>query len=351
MNFSTMTEDQAVEYYNKHSPAWRKTLTRFTGFLRMMYGQVFKAFASVHVHEMSNNDNVVLNSDDEINVVSFDGPQLAKIKRFIEELDVHNDLHNLAEYVKRLEELGQRNPKLQKIYADSNRLYKNLQTAYTQSLKAAQEIAHDSIPDNVGSIFTSVQKSLKKFGNFPSYIIVGVENDVIDFVQTTDVSTMVREDSHQETLSVVVTCRLNPTDSEFALRTFVNVSDRLALPFRYNLGTGVDSTLFKKNFEKVVKRELALHHVVAFAAPEPMKIDPVEVEKALTSIEGVTSVSFTENAIEFIIPDRNRSTVGQVIRKLRTFKEISKMEKSGHHVNVTDPANDGRFKFVMVRKL
>lgn len=355
MNFSKMDDKQLISYFHDNQSAWRKMLTRFAGFLRMMYSSVHSAFASgVTGLDMSGMDGSVdTASGKEITFQSFDGPTKAKAEKFIEELDMHNDLHNLTEYVEHLQKLSEKSPELEKVFREAVRLHSMATKAYHRSLRGAQEMARDTIPDKVGEYFDYVQKHLKSFGSFPSYGIVGVKGNVVDFVQTTDISEMPREDDHSTHLVIVTTCRLEPTENEFSLRVFVNVLDRLALPFKYNLGTEVTSPLnaFKTKIGKYIKRELAMHNVVSFAAPEPLKLDAVEVESALSAIDGVESVSFEDNAISFAIPSRDRGVVGQVIRKLRTFKEISKMEKNGHHVNVTDPAGDGLFRFTMVRKL
>lgn len=359
MKFADMSDKQLVSYFNDNAKTWRKVLTKLTGFLRLMYDGVFKAFASedgVTSRELGNGAEHVDTASGkvEIEMEKFDGPALAKIQRFIDELDTHNDLHNLSEYVAHLEKVGKRSPELQKIYVEAQRLHNNAAKAYRRSLKAAQEIAHDTLPDAVGAHFAHVQKYFKtEDAYYPSYGIVGVQGETVDFVQTTDISSM-EHDGQQGQLSVVVTCRMEPTENEFKLTVYLNILDRLALPFRYNLGTQIKSSgikEFRQQFNKLIKRELALHHVVSFAAPEKLNLDATEVENALMAIDGVSTVSFEDNAIVFDAAGSDRSVVGRVIRKLRSFKEISKMEKNGHHVNVTDAEGDGLFRFTMVRKL
>src|SRR5690606_26373462 len=145
---------------------------------------------------------------------------------------------------------------------------------YETAIEEMTKIAEGHVPDSVGALFKEVSKILNKRAkagneNEPDYYLhVGVKGDDTDFVYNADLTDWART-TEEDKLLLVTTVRVTPESDSFRVRVFVNVLDRIALPFKYSLGTEIQADTiakFRTQFNDEVENELALHDVAIFLA-------------------------------------------------------------------------------------
>jgi hypothetical protein len=365
-----MTPEQAAKYYNKRKSSYRRLLSKFTSLLRIFFGKSSRSniatASSVKVREVRGGADSKGGAGGfglSVQKVKMPGPrQLQKsldaleMRESIDELDAIIDKCNATE-----------NEGMKALVKDMIKNRNALVEVYTEALHAMSEMSDSAIPDEVGDLFKRIQKyfdgvekthiagrkkehaeavkAAKDAGlseptepdedELAYYLNIGTKDGGVDFVLNCDVTHWRNfSEGFHKALTVVVTARLEPTETAFAIRTYVNILDRVALPYLYNLGTeikGENTAAIAKNFVSNIDREIARHDVVMFAAKADLAgLDATEVTTRLSAIKGVSGVTVEANEVILEFPDNDRNVQEAVLSVFRGLPVIKALIKKGY---------------------
>lgn len=365
-----MTPEQAAKYYNKRKSSYRRMLSKFTSLLRIFFGKSFRSkvatASSVKVREVRGGSDGKGGAGGfglTVQHVKVPGPR--QLQKSLDALQMRGAIDELDGIITKCSETENEGMKALVKDMISNR--NALVEVYTEALHAMSEMSDSSIPDEVGDLFKRIQKyfdgvekthvagrkkahadavKAAKDAGLPEptepeedelayYLNIGTKDGAIDFVLNCDVTHWRNfSEGFHKALAVVITARLEPTESAYTIRTYVNILDRVALPYLYNLGTeikGENTAAIAKNFAKDIDREIARHDVVMFAAKAELDgLDATEVTTRLSAIEGVTGVTVENNEVILEFPDNDREIQAQVIRVFDGIPAIKALLKKGY---------------------
>lgn len=351
--YSHLSDEELYAQYKKNLPRYRKMISKLTGLLKSFFGRVFSAIAADSIIDVSGSDGG--STGESLRITGFKAPSKAKLKQYLEALDLVDALDVIDETYNRLKNSS--NPALKKQAPEIKRTLDALNKAYNEALSALTDVTNKSIPDNVGKIFKEAEEALKSIdekGAADVFVYVGAkEGRGVHFTQILDISDWERE-SETPILAVVVTAALEEEDDSYTMHVYVNVHDRNVLPFRYNLGKEIEGNSINaivKELPTAISFELALHNVVAVVAPAPLAgIDATEITDLLTGIEGVSGVSVLDNAIEVEIPSDSRDVITPVLRILNTYRPIKKLLSQGYSQSFVQ-VDDGFYRYRLSKKV
>lgn len=348
-----MDDAQLAAYFEKRAPLYRRALARLTSFISNLTGRIFRnknlATASdVIINVSGGGEEGSADKGNSLTVQKFDHPGPRKLAGYIDALEQIEFMGELDYQITRYADTENKTLQKQQKYRLS--LYNGLVESYTEAMQAMNDFAKNKLPDPVGNLFKTAKKyfSAKEaefVANYAEthdgaepdnvldfYINVGVKDSVIDIVFNADVSHWPRESS--EGLMVgVITVRLQPTEDAFTMRAYANVLDRVALPFRYNIGTemkGADISAIGKKIPKTFDMELASHNLITFMAPVQLKLDETEITERLSRIEGVSGVVVNDDNVTVEMGDKDRNAHAQVMRALDSIPFIKKLIRDGY---------------------
>src|SRR5690606_15054700 len=330
-----MSDEELLSYYEKRVPLYRRALARLTSLIRNVFGRLFKATAASTIN-ISGGGGGPVSGSGTLQVDAFRAPSQKKLQEYIDVLDQIDFIEELGYFLERAKASGT------KVMMDRGReaarLYNAMVDAYETAIEEMTKIAEGHVPDSVGALFKEVSKILNKRAkagneNEPDYYLhVGVKGDDTDFVYNADLTDWART-TEEDKLLLVTTVRVTPESDSFRVRVFVNVLDRIALPFKYSLGTEIQADTiakFRTQFNDEVENELALHDVAIFLAPVKLKIDPTELETALEGTAGLKGIHVQDDRITFEIPEGKdqKSVIAKVVRHLNSHKNIKKLVRA-----------------------
>lgn len=348
-----MTPEQAAKYYNKRKNSYRRLLSKFTSLLRIFFGKAFRSnvatASSVKVREVRGGSDSKGGAGGyglTVQKVKVPGPrQLQKNLDALEMREAIDELDGIIDKCSATENEG-----MKALVKDMIKNRNALAEVYAEALHAMSEMADSAIPDEVGDLFKRIQKyfdGVEKShadnraegdtaeDELAYYLNIGNKDGAIDFVLNCDVTHWRNfSEGFHKALVVVVTARLEPTETAFTIRTYVNILDRVALPYLYNLGTeikGENTAAIAKNFVKNIDREIARHDVVMFAAKADLTgLDATEVTTRLSAIKGVSGVTVESNEVILEFPDNDRDVQEAVLSVFRSLPAIKALIKKGY---------------------
>lgn len=347
-----MTPEQAAKYYNKRKSSYRRLLSKFTSLLRIFFGKAFRSkvatASSVKVREVRGGSDSKGGAGGyglTVQKIKMPGPR--QLQKNIDALEMRGAIDELDAIIDKCS--ATENEGMKALVKDMIKNRNALAEVYAEALHAMSEMSDNVMPDEVGDLFKRIQKyfdGMEKThvenraegeeaeDELAYYINVGAADGGIDFVLNCDVTHWRNfSEGFHKALVVVVTARLEPTESAFAIRTYVNILDRVALPYLYNLGTeikGENTAAIAKNFVKDIDREIARHDVVMFATKADLNLDATEVTTRLSAIEGVSGVNVEENEVILEFPDDDREIQAQVIRIFDGLPQVKALLKKGY---------------------
>lgn len=348
-----MTPEQAAKYYNKRKGAYRRLLSKFTSLLQIFFGKAFRSkvatASSVKVREVRGGAEGGKGpaSGFGLTVQKIKMPGNRQLQKNLDALEMRGSIDELDAIIEKCS--GTENEGMKALVKDMLKNRNALVDVYAEALHAMSEMADNVIPDAVGDLFKRIQKyfdGLEKAhvdnraegeeaeDELAYYINVGTKDGAIDFVMNCDVTHWRNfSEGFHKALVVVVTARLEPSESAFTLRSFVNILDRVALPNLYNVGTeikGENTATIAKNFVANIDREIARHDVVMFATKADLNLDATEVTTRLSAIEGVSGVTVEPNEVILEFPDNDREIQAQVIRVFDALPSVKALLKKGY---------------------
>jgi hypothetical protein len=347
-----MTPEQAAKYYNKRKSSYRRLLSKFTSLLRIFFGKAFRSkvatASSVKVREVRGGSDSKGGAGGfglTVQKIKMPGPR--QLQKNIDALEMRGAIDELDAIIDKCKETE--NEGMKALVKDMLKNRNALVEVYTEALHAMSEMSDNVMPDEVGDLFKRIQKYFdgmekahvegraegeEEEDELAYYINIGAKDGGIDFVLNCDVTHWRNfSEGFHKALVVVVTARLEPTESAYAIRTYVNILDRVALPYLYNLGTeikGENTAAIAKNFIKDIDREIARHDVVMFATKADLNLDATEVTTRLSAIEGVSGVTVEDNEVILEFPDDNRDIQAQVIRIFDGLPQVKALLKKGY---------------------
>lgn len=347
-----MTPEQAAKYYTKRKSSYRRLLSKFTSLLRIFFGKAFRSkvatASSVKVREVrggADSKGGVGGYGLTVQKIKMPGPR--QLQKNIDALEMRGSIDELDAIIDKCS--ATENEGMKALVKDMIKNRNALAEVYAEALHAMSEMSDNVMPDEVGDLFKRIQKyfdGMEKAhvegraegeeaeDELAYYINVGTKDGAIDFVLNCDVTHWRNfSEGFHKALVVVVTARLEPTETAFAIRTYVNILDRVALPYLYNLGTeikGENTSAIAKNFVKDIDREIARHDVVMFATKADLNLDATEVTTRLSAIEGVSGVNVEENEVILEFPDDDREIQAQVIRIFDGLPQVKALLKKGY---------------------
>lgn len=300
-----MNDEELLGYARKRMPLYRRLMSRAKSFLTSLLGRgAMKATAADYKVDVSGDGK--LKSGGSIKLSNFKAPSFTKLKQHISALQDSDALDELTYIVGRL---NSSENKLMK--AEAKRMMPMLQAmteAFNNSLEALENIADKHIPVEVADVFAEAEKAVtvimaayaedEKIDLLGS-VLVGSEDDHIDFVQYFDVT-----EYTENRLQVVITCSLTAVGSEYVMSRHVTVLDRFQGPFAYDVGEATT------DIAKSVKSALAVHGVIANIGALTLKIDETRIQRALNKLDFVTKVEFAPKAISVYVKG-NKKTFDQ----------------------------------------
>lgn len=335
-----MSDAQLAKYFEKKQPLYRRALSKLTSLLKLFFGRVFSATASDEVLNMSGGVGAINVSGGSpkgggnhgLTVEKFKAPGKRALKGYIDALETIDFINVLQYEMERAAASEDKN--LRSKLKEMEKLRNGLIDGYTNAMEAMETVAQKHIPDAVGALFQGAQdiaaKLLPEDFELYNYVYVGVEGEEADFVLNMDLT----EDEDQKSL-IVVTARLVPKDDHFEIRCYINHLDKMALPGRYNLGTALEGTDVKslvKKMKPAIEHEISMTNVIGLLGAIAIPVDETEIEKKLTSIDGITGVSFEHDdegisEIHFEVP--GISTGDEVAKSARAaaFRVVSSHTK------------------------
>lgn len=368
---SKMGADALKKYANKRMSSWRTALSELTSLVRAFTSKVFSAFASDEFSDVdkidvsggagAENTKVLHAGSESLRVAKYDAPSPKKLQTLLDKLDTLNHIYEIGDVVESLRKIGDKESL--KMADNFDRLRDQMIDAYEKALHSMTDIAENDIPEVIGKLQQSFQKYFdemdKTHGGEESegiayYVNVGVQGDHIDFVINADLTHWPRAE-HGDSLLGVMTCRLEPDAGEYKLRVFATVLDRIGLAGRYNVGKemeGKTAGAVMQKLKATIDHELAIHEVVRTIAPLDLSdyIDETELTTLLTSIDGVTAVSFEGDYIEIEIPGSDRGVVGQAMRVITARPKISKLIKRDKYQPRMSPEGNDHWQFSLSKR-
>lgn len=364
-----MTPEQAAKYYNKRKGSYRRLLSKFTSLLRIFFGKAFRSnvatASSVKVREVRGGSDSKGGAGGfglTVQKVKVPGPR--QLQKNLDALEMRGSIDELDAIIDKCS--ATENAGMKALVKDMIKNRNALAEVYAEALHAMSEMSDSAVPDEVGDLFKRIQKyfdgvekthvearkkehadavkAAKESGQpepeepdedeLAYYLNVGVKDGAVDFVLNCDVTHWRSfSEGFHKALVVVITARLEPTETAFDIRTYVNILDRVALPYLYNLGTeikGENTAAIAKNFAKDIDREIARHDVVMFAAKADLDLDATEITTRLSAIEGVSGVTVEPNEVILEFPDNDREIQAQVIRVFDGVPGIKALLKKGY---------------------
>lgn len=364
-----MTPEQVAKYYKNRKPFYRRLLSKFTSLLKMFFGKTFRtnvATASgvrVSTVRGGNDDGQSANGYG-LTVQKLKIPGKRQLQKNLDALGMRDALDELEAMLVAMRD--SENKSLNAIFEDMKHNHTALTAAYEESLHAMAEVAEGFIPDEVNDIFMRVKKYFDKMekahvkqrdeahkaavkaakdAGLPApkqeeedelayYLNVGTRDGGMDFVLNCDITHWRNVvDGVHKALLVVVTVRAEPTETAHSLKAYVNILDRVALPYLNNLGTeipGGGTADIGGKFTSMIDREIARHNVVLFATKAELKLDATEVQTVLGKIEGVTGVTVEPNEVILEFPDNDRAIQTEVLRVLGNLRQVKALVKKGY---------------------
>ena len=347
-----MTPEQAAKYYKNRKSTYRRILSKFTSLLRIFFGKTFRnniAIASeVKVREVRGGSGGAGQSGGyglTVQKLKMPGKRelqknldALKMRDAIDEIDACIDACTVTE-----------NKGMNALVKDMTKSRNALASVYAESLHAMSEMSDSFIPDEVGDLFKRIQKYFDGMekehveargetdgaeDELAYYINIGVKDGGMDFVMNCDI-THWRDvvEGHHKALCVVITVRVDPTETAYGIKAYVNILDRIALPYLYNLGSeisGENTSALAKNFVKNIDREIARHNVVLFATKADLGLDATEVQTLLSKIEGVSGVVVENDEVVLEFPDDDRAIQTEVMKVLGNLREVKALVKKGY---------------------
>jgi len=347
-----MTPEQAAKYYKNQKSSYRRILSKFTSLLRIFFGKTFRnnvATASeVKVREVrGGSDGGGGAGGYGLTVQKLKIPGKRQLQKNLDALEMRGAIDELDAIIEKCS--STENAGMKALVKDMIKNRNALVEVYTEALHAMSEMSDSFIPDEVGDLFKRIQKYFDGMekehveargetdgaeDELAYYINIGAKDGGMDFVMNCDI-THWRDivEGHHKALCVVITARLEPSESVFGIKVFVNILDRIALPYLYNLGTeikGENTSAIAKNFAKNIDREIARHNVVLFATKAELGLDATEVQTLLSKIEGVSGVVVEPSEVIVEFPDDNREIQTEVMRVLGGLREVKALVKKGY---------------------
>ena len=347
---ANMTPEQAAKYYRNRQGYFRRMLSKFTSLLRIFFGKSFRGHvataSAVNVIEVRGGETGdVSTTNYGLTVQKFKVPGKRVLQKSLDALEMRDAIDELDAIIDKCQQ--SENAGMKALVKDMIKNRNALASTYEEALHAMTELADNNIPDEVNDLFKRVQKYFDNIekqhvaqneneteDELAYYINIGTKEGAVDFVMNCDITHWrdVTAGFHKA-LVVVVTARLEPTDAGYAIKSFVNILDRVALPYLYNLGTeikGDNIATIGKNFAKNIDREIARHNVVMFATKAELNVDATEVQTKLSAIEGVSGVVVDPTEIVLEFPDNDRQIQTQVLKVLSNLREIKALVKKGY---------------------
>uniref|UniRef100_A0AB39CDX6 Uncharacterized protein n=1 Tax=Pseudomonas phage HRDY3 TaxID=3236930 RepID=A0AB39CDX6_9VIRU len=347
-----MTPEQAAKYYKNRKSTYRRLLSKFTSLLRFFFGKSFRSnvatASEVKVREVRDGSGGGGSSAGYgLSVQKLKIPGKRQLQKNLDALEMRGAIDELDAIIDQCS--ATENAGMKALVKDMIANRNALAEVYTEALHAMSEMSENFIPDEVGDLFKRIQKyfdSMEKNhveargetdeneDELAYYINVGTKDGGMDFVLNCDITHWrnVTEGFHKA-LCVVVTVRVEPNESAFSFKSYVNILDRVALPYLYNLGseiTGENTSAVAKNFVKNIDREIARHNVVLFATKADLNLDATEVQTRLSKIEGVSGVVVEPNEVVLEFPDDNREIQTEVMKVLGNLREVKALVKKGY---------------------
>jgi len=347
-----MSPEQLIKYYKGQKSGYRRLLSKFTSLLRFFFGKNHRSnvatASEVKVRTVRGGEGGGSNKNAGLGltVQKLKMPGKRELQKNLDALQLRDkidELDKMIELCKASEHKG-----MNALVKDQVAMYNAMLEVYTETLHAMSELADNFVPDEVGDIFKRVQKYFDKMekqhaaqsaesdedDELAYYINVGVKDGGMDFILNCDITHWRNyvEGVHKA-LVVVITVRAEPTETAFNFKTYVNILDRVALPYLYNLGTeipGDDTAAIGGKFTSMIDREIARHNVVLFAVKADLKVDQTEVQTLLSKIDGVSGVMVEPNEIVVEFPEGNRDIQMAVLNTLNGLREVKALTKKGY---------------------
>lgn len=365
--FEKMSDAAMAKYFDKQKPFYRRALAKLTSLLKLFFGRVFQAFASDEVIEVSGGAGAGKGkgkggTSGSLTVEKFKAPGKRALKGYIDALETIGFIEDLAYQQDRAAASEDKN--LRKQLPEITKLRDAMIDAYTAAMDAMESVAQKHIPDAVGSIFHGAQETARKLlpedKELFNYVYVGVEGEEADFVLNIDLT----EDEENKSL-IAVTARLIPQNDHFEIRCYINHLDKMALPGRYNLGTAIEGKDVKdivKKMKPAIEHEISMTHVIGLLGAIAFPIDETEIEQKISSIDGVSGVSFDSEdegivAIHFEIPgiatgdEVAKSARAAAFRVIRSSSKVKRMvERERYSLSLTGDDDSDTCTVTLVHK-
>lgn len=324
--YAHLSDDEALALFKSKRPFYQRTLSKLNSLLRTFLGRVFSAFAA------STYD--VGGGAETLELSGFKVPPKAKLAGYLDAIATQDDLNDLSELCDRL--ASSKLPAMKEQAKAAKKLYNALFSAYQEALDALEEMTQKHLPDAVGKIFKVAQSVIesKSEDAYTSHTaIVGVKDDVVDFVQASDVSMWERSDKSESMLNVVITVRLRPTENSYTTTVYVTTLDRMPIPFKYELGTSIgsgDARKLKKDLDEAIQHEMAHNDVSAVLGNVDLTVDDVEIRAILEDLPGIVDFSVFDDSIQVEFDSDDRSNIGNVVRALNNYRKIKELIRKNH---------------------
>lgn len=289
-----LTDDQLLEFAQKRMPLYRRLMARTKSFLSGLFGMGSES-ATAADYKIDVNGDQGLKQGGQITLTNFKAPSFEKMREHVTALQESDAVDELTFIVDRLSK--SENVKMQ---AEAKRMYAILDAltkTFNRSLEALENIADKHLPVEVARIFESadatVSEMMKAYTGdtnieVPINVLVGCEDDRIDFVQYFDVTEFAND-----RMWIVVTCSLTAVGSEYVMSRHVTIQDRFQGPMSYDVGEAV----VEKDMAKSVKSLLAIHGIVAMTGALPLKLDEKRITTALKRLDFVKDIKIAPKAI------------------------------------------------------
>lgn len=313
-----MSNEELLRYINSRKPRYRRLLSSAVSFVRGLLGRSrIAATAGDYTVDVSGAGGI--KGQGKLSLKNFKAPNFAKLKQAFAALDGSDDIDELKYTIDRFNDSDNRTFK-----AAAKQLqvqYEALRDAFNDAFDLLENIADKHLPIEVAREFSasqvSVQSVLKAYNGedvtVESEVLVAGDSAELDFVQYTNI-----EDVIGEPMLIAVTCRLSPVGSDYIFSTHVNLIERFQAPTTFAIGEQTT------NVAETIRKELALHGIVATIGSLKINADPVRLQRLLNRLPFVSKVELDDDAIYVSVEgDSEDADQGkEIFALLRNFKDI-----------------------------
>ncbi|AGS82069.1 hypothetical protein O152_gp293 [Pseudomonas phage PaBG] len=296
-----LTEEQLLEHAKKQMPLYRRLLARATSFLGGLFGKGRQVATAADVQISV--DGMGGRQVGKLTLSNFKAPSFNKLKSHVTALQESDAIDELDYIVSRLAK--SENTKMK---AEAKRMLPMLvamQEAFNDAHEALESIADKHLPAEVGNVFQAADKHVTEFMReytgdakveVPANVLVGAEDDHIDFVQYFELTEFV-----EQRIYLMVTCSLTAVGNEYVMSTHVTSQDRFQGPMSYDIGEAT------QDVGKAMRQELAVQGVIVTTGAIKLKVDEKRVTNALKRLPFVTDVKVAPKAINVWVKGNKRT--------------------------------------------